>query len=212
MSEASPPTPVRRPRYLSVALAAALLIGAGCWTDGCGRLAFYRGERDHGAMMNSSVKDDEARARLDALWARVEEVSDNARGRAVPLAAASFVLGAALLALAASGLSGRSNSRSALVQVVAAQAAVVVATYFVLPDVRQAELDWHMEHSLAQQRAKMPPEQHADLAAAAAAVKRFGPPSWLVFRTLASLLIVVALTRPRSRAFFEAAADTVSER
>jgi hypothetical protein len=213
MSEApSPRSPVRRPRYLSVALAAALLIGLASWMDGCVRLAFYRGERDHGAMVNAAVKDEAARASLDSLWRHVEEVSDAARKRAVPLAAAGFVLGAALFALAARGLSGRSNARSALVQVVAAQAAVVVASYFLLRDVREAELDWHLEHSLAQQKAKVPPEQHGELVAARDTVRRIGPPAWLAVQTLASLLIVVALTRPRSRAFFEAAADTVSER
>ena len=42
-------------------------------------------------------------------------------------------------------------------------------------------------------------------------MRRYGVPGWLVFRTLASALIVLALTRPRSREFFEAAGKAVPE-
>lgn len=221
MSSRPPPSPsaargadpaVRRPRYLVVALVAALVFGAGCWTEGCGRLAFYRGERDHGGALNASIKDDEDRARAESLYQHFVSTADAARGRAIPMAAATFVLGAALLALAARGLAGKSNTRSALMQVVAAQAAVVVAAYFVLKDVRNAELDWEFERSLIQQKESLPPEQYAEVVPTVQLMRRWAPPGWLVFRTLASVLIVVALSRPRSREFFEAAAGTVPDR
>jgi hypothetical protein len=195
---------VRRPRYLSVALAAALLLGAGCWTEGCHRLAFYRGERDNGAAeATATLKDDAARARAEALYRRFEEVSDADRRRAIPLAAATFVLGAALLALGARGLSGRSNARSALVQVVAAQAAVGVAAYVALINVTRAEMAW---------RVAVASSHSALIDRYASHIERLYAPGMIVLRTLASVLIVVALTRAKSRAFFEAAADTVSER
>lgn len=202
----------RRPRYLTAALIAALVFGAGCWTEGCARLTYYRGDQDHGATLNASIQSDEDRARAEALYARYVDVADTASGRAVPMAAATFVLGAALLALAARGLGARSNTRSALMQVVAAQAIVVGASFFVLRDVREAELDWELERTLIHQREKLPPEQYAEVVPAVEAMRRWAPPGWLVVRTLTSGLIVLALSRPRAREFFEMAGEPVSER
>ena len=205
--------PARRPRYLVVALITALLFGAGCWIEGCGRLAFLRGEHEHGVRLNETIRDDADRASAEALYQRYVDAADGARGRAVPLAAATFVLGVALLALAARGLGGRSNTRSVLMQVVAAQAIVVAASTFATRDMRAAEADWEYTSALYHQRDRMPPEEYARTAPTLRAMRRFLPPGWLALRTLASVLVLVALARPRSRAFFEAAgAGPVSER
>ena len=128
------------------------------------------------------------------------------------MAAATFVLGAALLALAARGLAGKSNTRSALMQVVAAQSILVVASYFVTRDMANAEADWQYETALIHQRERLPPDQYQQVVPTLRAMRRWAPPGWLVFRTVASALIVVALSRPRAREFFEAAARPVSER
>ncbi len=205
-------TPARRPRYLVVALIGALLFGAGCWTEGCGRLAFYRGEPDHRADMTDSIHDDMDRAQARAMYQRFIDVADNYRNRAIPMAAATFVLGAALLALAARGLAGKSNTRSALMQVVTAQAVLVVASYFVTRPIFEAETDWQYELVRIQQRERMPPEQFEHVVPTLRAMRRWVPPGWLVIRTVASAMILVALTRPRVREFYEAAARPVSER
>jgi hypothetical protein len=205
-----PPTTRRRPRYLVVALVAALVFGAGCWTEGCNRLAFFRGERDYGASLNQTIQDDADRAQAESLYQRFLDAAESAQGRAIPMAAATFVLGAALLALASRGLAGKSNTRSALMQVVAAQAIVVGATYFVTRDMRNAEDDWQYQSALFHQRERLPPDQYAEAAPTIHAIRRWAPPSWLAFRTLASALILLALSRPRSREFFEAA-GTVPE-
>lgn len=205
------PGALKRPRYLALALIGALVFGAGCWTEGCSRLAFYRGEHDQSQAINASIKSDVDRTRAEALYQRFTDVSDAARNRAIPLAAATFVLGAALLALAARGLAGKTNTRSALVQVVTAQAAVVGLSYFLTRDVRNAELDWEIERTLIHQRETLPPDQYEQVVPMMQSMRRYGVPGWLVLRTLASALIVFALTRPRSREFFEAAGKTVSE-
>jgi hypothetical protein len=202
----------RRPRYLVVALIAALVFGAGCWTEGCSRFAFYRGERDQHVKINDSIRDDADRAQVETLYQRYVDIADASRGRALPMAAATFVLGAALLALAARGLAGKSNTRSALMQVVAAQAILVVASFFVTRAMFDAEADWQYETALAHQHERSPPEQYAQVVPTLRAMRRWMPPGWLVFRTVASALILVALSRPRSREFFEAAARPVSER
>ena len=41
---AEPVAPKKRPRWLIAALIGALIFGAGCWTEGCEKLSFYRGE------------------------------------------------------------------------------------------------------------------------------------------------------------------------
>ena len=206
------PTAARRPRYLVVALIGALVFGAGCWTEGCNRLALYRGERDNtAAPLAASIHDDADRAHAEALFQRFLDISEAARGRGVPLAAATFVLGAALLALGTRGMAGRSNTRSALMQVVAAQAIIVALTYYLNADIRRAELDWQFDTWLAHQREALPPSQYLELVPKANAMRRWAPPVWLLLRTLASALILVALSRPRSRAFFEAAAASVGD-
>jgi hypothetical protein len=200
-----------------VALIGALVLGAGCWTEGCDRLrfyktpAFYAGEPDPGQVLNASIKSDDDRQRAEALYARFVEVAEHARKRAFPLAAATWVLGAALLALASRGLTGRTNTRSALLQVVIAQAAVVGATHFITPDLRNAELDWQVERTLIHQRETLTPEQYQQAMPVMASARSVGVPAWLVVRTLLSALIAFALTRPRSREFFEAASKPVSE-
>jgi hypothetical protein len=206
------PGPLKKPRYLLVALIMALVFGAGCWTEGCNRLAFYRGEHDQAQPLNASIKSDADRTRAEALYHRFTEVADAARTRAIPLAAATFVLGAALLALAARGLAGKTNTRSPLVQVVIAQAAVVMLSYFVTPDVRNAELDWEIERTLIHQHETLPADQYERVVPMMHSMRAVGVPGWLIVRTLASALIVFALTRQRSREFFEAAGNTVSER
>ena len=89
---------------------------------------------------------------------------------------------------------------------------VVVASYFVTRDMWRAEADWQYEAALMHQRDRLPPDQFAEAVPTLRALQHWGPPSWLVFRTVASALIIVALSRPRSREFFEAAARPISER
>lgn len=198
---------VKRPKYLVVALLVALGFGAGCWTEGCSRLAFYRGETDYGAELNQQIHDDQDRARVESLYQTYLDRADSSRGRIIPFSAAIFVLGAALLALGARGLAGKSNTRTALIQVVAVQAIVVAGYYFVSKDMRNAELDWNFENTLAQKKDTMPAEQFEQTAPILRSLKHWSPPAWLAFRSFASLLILVALTRQRSREFFEAAGE-----
>jgi hypothetical protein len=194
----------KRPRYLVVALIAALMFGAGCWTEGCGRLAYYREAHERTPTMMIAIRDDADRARVEELFQRFVDAAARARGKALPLATATFVLGAALLSLATRGLGGRSNTRSALMQVVTVQAVVVVMSYFVTREMLQAEADWQYEAALVHQRERVSPEQLAEITPTLRSIQRWAPPAWLSLRTVASLLIVFALTRPRAREFFNA--------
>ena len=48
-----------------MALVAALVFGAGCWTEGCKRLAYYRGEREHGRARVETIHDTVRRTDVD---------------------------------------------------------------------------------------------------------------------------------------------------
>jgi hypothetical protein len=205
LSTRPPPAKPRRPKFLVVALLMALVFGAGCWTEGCGRLAFYR-DPDALAEHADVIKDEQDKQRIDGLYQRYLDAADAQRGRSIPFSAAIFVLGAALLALTARGLAGKSNTRSALMQVVAAQAIVVGAAYFATKDMRNAELDWKFEETLAVKREDMPPDKYAALVPQWRALRVSMPPAWLGFRSVASVLIIIALSRQKAREFFEAAA------
>jgi hypothetical protein len=118
---------------------------------------------------------------------RFNEVRDQARDREFPLGVATLLLGGAMVATAARSMSGREGARGALVQVTLVRAALVVVAFLLLPDIR---------------------------AAAFAASPRDGYVlvGWMAIEGIACLLVVVALTRERSRAFFRAAERSVWER
>jgi hypothetical protein len=191
-----------------VALVTALIFGAGCWTSGCGQLQVYRGAKDQGASINALIRDDQERAQIDALYQRHLDASDDARSTGIPLAAATFVLGAALLALASRALAGRTNARTALMQVVAVQAIVGTTHFAAMREASIAERDWLREATLAYKRQTMKPPDYAVWAPIYRGIFDYGEPTVLALRIAASVLVLFALSRRRSREFFEAAADT----
>lgn len=140
--------------------------------------------------LNAAIKSDADRTRAEALYHRFTEVADAGRRRAIPMAAAIFVLGAALLALASRGLAGKTNTRNALVQVTTAQAIVVVLAYFVTRDIRNAELELGNGSSASE---TLPADQYEQVVPMMASMRRYVVPGWLVFRTIASALVVFAL-------------------
>lgn len=202
----------KRPRWLVVALLVAMFLGTSSWWDGCARLDMYRSDSSQAAArLHSAIEDETARARAEAAYLELLDVFGASRSRTVPLASATFVLGAALLALASRGLGGRRGSRSLLVQVVSAQAVVAVASYFLTRDVRSAEHDWEHAWRVALHEQAFPPEWRERAARIEDFKLRLEAPLSLAGRTLASALVVLALTRPRSRAFFDADSEAVSE-
>ena len=199
-----------RPRYLVVALVTALIFGAGCWTSGCAQLQVYRGAKDQGAASNALIRDDTERAHVEALYKRHLDAADESRSRGIPLAAATFVLGAALLALASRALAGKTNARAALMQVVAVQA-IVGATHFVaMRAATNAELDWLLAGTLAYKHQALLPANYAFWAPIHRLDRAYREPTVLALRLLGTAFVVFALTRQRSREFFEAAGDAAA--
>ncbi len=196
----------RRPRWLVLALLVAMVLGTSSWWDGCARLDMYRSESSQAAArIHGTIEDEAARVKAETAYVDLLDVYGATRNRTVPLASATFVLGAALLALASRGLGGRRGSRGLLVQVVSVQAVVAVATYFLTRDVRAAERTWEHACRVALQEQAFPPEWRARADKIEDFKMRLEAPLGLAFRTLSSALVVLALTRKRSRPYFDAA-------
>ena len=133
------------------------------------------------------VPDPEERALFRQHTEHLDEVHDQAKRREFPLGIAALLLGGAMVAMSARAMSGREGARGALVQVTLARAALSVLGFFLTPDVRAAEF-------------------------AVASVFGYASVGKVIFETTACLLVVLALTRPRSRAFFRAAEGSLWER
>lgn len=189
----------RRPRGGVFALVLVLVLGATSWTEGCARLAIYRAQHDPTAMLHASIEDAGERARVEALYREFVDTTHAARSRGAPLAAATFVLGAALVVLASRTLGRRQGGRSALVQVVAANAIVATMSFAALPDVRAAELRRKQERRGALDRDEPP----RSLAPVLAARRSFEGEIALGLRLLGSLFVLFALTRPKARDFLD---------
>jgi hypothetical protein len=180
----------QRPWFLVVALVAGWLFGAHGLVNGCSLISYYKDD----AVAESATSSDDAHhddfVRLEP-W---KKALDGAKNRVFPLSAATLVLGGAMVVFAARAMGGRPRARDALIQIACVQALVAILMYALTPDVRAAE------------------DQVERDAGYGAVFRRYAPPSLLVLRTLASALIVLALTRPRARAYFDPAGlDSVPE-
>jgi hypothetical protein len=180
-----PPAPkARRPWYLVAALIGGWLFGAQGLVNGCSYISYYKDDRVQEIASEDSDHPSEERIRLEPFF----HALDDTRSRVFPLSVAMLVLGGAMVMFAARAMGGRAQARRALVQVACVQALVCILFYVMTPEVRAAEGEtWRA-------------------AGYGALFRRYTPPTLLALRTLASALMVLALTRPRARAFFDSTA------
>jgi hypothetical protein len=185
----------QRPWYLIVALVGAWLLGASGLVNGCNVIAFYKSDLAEETQASGDESDklsDLQRAAVQQRDERLLGVLDGARTRVFPIAVAMLLLGGAMVVLSARAMAGREGARGGLVQVAAVQAALIALAYAMTGDVRAAENDLR--------------------AARGERMMRYAAPVALGVQTLASALIILALTRPRSRAFYASMEASLSER
>lgn len=195
----------KRPFYLLAALAMAFALGTGGWVGGCENIAYYHAEPS-AMRVDLELKDETERPRLERALDRWLSARDAARGLAFPLGVASFVLGAAILSLAARGLAGKPGGRGALVQVLAVQAVLAVATFATMKEIRWAERDVYVVRSMGNApRPFASVEEHDQQERVTRALLVFLTPATLGTRTLMAALVIFALTRPRARELLEPA-------
>ncbi len=199
----------KRPWYLIIALIGAWVFGASGMTDGCSTVAFYRGERVDAATVVSSISDDQNRAAAEQITEGYFQAVDAAKARVFPLGIAALLLGGVMWGLAAGAMAGRPGARKALLQILCVQTALVVVGYFLTADVRTAALFAEAKlHAL-----ETPTRDSLGVARALALLRTVlrSPAVILSIRIASNGLILLALTRARSVAFFEPAVRSVSE-
>ena len=204
-----PPPARKRPWYLVIALIGAWVFGASGMTDGCSTIAFFKSDRIDASSVVSSISDDQNRAAAEGITEEYFASVEAAKTRVYPLGIAALLLGAVMWAFAAGAMAGRPGARKALLQVLCAQTALVAVSYLLTADVRAAALAAEAKlHAL-----DAPPKDPLGLAHAFGFLREGlrSPGTIVGLRVLANGLIILALTRARTRAFFEPAARPVSE-
>jgi hypothetical protein len=194
-----------------VALAITMFFGAAGWISGCNTIAEYRDPND--AAFDHQIESLQTSQDRDAArdaHERYLSALDVAKKRQFPIGVAEFLIGAAMLALTIRAIAGRPGARSLLVQLTAGQATLVLVAYFITADARAA---WLTQYGITGHLIFAPDSMERALwhpgfiQAIAGAVWS----SWIGVRSLLSVIAVVALTRQRTRDFFEAIAP-LSER
>ena len=128
----------------------------------------------------------------------------------MPFGAASLLLGGAMVLFAARSMAGREGSRHALVQVVFVYAGLTIAWLVVATDVEMALFAFQLKLQVA--TPGLDAERLRAFESVQQTVIRAATPLAILMRTSVAALIVLALTRPRARAFFrEAPQGTLGE-
>jgi hypothetical protein len=185
-----------------LALFGALALGTLGSCDGSARIAQYRLTFDS-SFLTQGITDEADRAAVAARFQAYLDALDAAKSRGWPLAVGALILGSAIVLFAMRAFGGNGNARAALVQLLVAQAGLNIANYWLLRDV----LDAWLRFAEAQQIA-----EHRESPQTTARVVRAAKPLGLAVETIGSALVVIALTRRRSREFFDSTREAIEER
>jgi hypothetical protein len=156
---------------------------------------------------------DADRAAVESARDRLATAMDEEKTRVFPVSIAMLLLGVTTMLFALRAMGGRAGAREILIQLVVAQAGLNLAAYPLLTQTRNAHLDLEDAHAIGDAHEVMPdapPEAERFMRLEIAALRLRAPVS-LALHTLGAVFIVIALTRPRSRQFFEAARDPAIE-
>jgi hypothetical protein len=204
--------PRKRPFYLVLALLGAVAFGAYGALQGWSFFLQYRGAIDP-SLVGQDIANAEDRAAIVVRANACQAALDAVKGWGWPIAVAAIVLGSAMFIFAMRGLAGSRAARAMLVQIVIVQAGLNVAQHWRLRGVEDANLGLSEAVYTAYLRENVPEWNHPEArAAAGAAMWRSAYPFSLAAQTLCSALIVVALTRRRTREFFDASGEALGER
>lgn len=202
----------KRPWYLVVALVLVSLTGVTAAAEGCGMVGYYRGAVP---LVDQPIADgvtDEDRAMIQAAALEVEAAREQDKKILFPLAAASLVLGMAMFAFATAAMAGRDGARRAVTQLVAVRAVMLAVELATTKREREAEAHLKRAHVVADWRSH--PQGEQVIAQHDALAARFGNSiavGGVVVRILLFGMVVLALTRQRTRAFYEAANEAYAD-
>jgi len=199
----------RKPWYLVVALLLCLVGFGGCGST----LAWDSVERYRGVQIEPPAgeltREDDRKAAI-AAYDRFMATLETERPRGFPLAVAELVLSLAIFFFASAAWMGRGGARRALVQILAAQAALVLAAFVLTHVSRSARLEWTLTVALRAATEAGHPPTHAD----ENVTRAFWKASFvfqLIMRSILAVAAVVALTRPRALAYYESQDERPTE-
>ncbi len=202
----------KRPWYLVLALLGALALGTTGACSGWTTVALYREPIDP-SLASEGIPDEADRVAIVARVQAYLQALDAAKRRGWPIGVATMLLGGAVFVFAMRALGGHAGARTVLIQLVVAQAGINAAQFWLMRDVFEADLHLFEAKQAAQIHERVPERTRADdMARAASAMLRAANPIVFALRSLTSALVVVALTRRRSREFFNGAGEAVEER
>jgi hypothetical protein len=184
----------KRPWYLVSALMGALALGTLATSAGWARVVLYRQTFDP-SEFGEGIADTAEREAVEARAQAWLQALDDAKPRGWPLGVATLILGGAVFLYAMRTLGGGA-ARTALVQLVLAQGALNVVDYALMRNFWDAQGKFYMARQAA---------LHHPLAHDAA-------PIGVALQSLGSALVVLGLTRPRSRRFLDATPEPVEDR
>jgi hypothetical protein len=209
MSPSAPPPPLRlssgvpkkRPWYLVLALVFAWIFGASAMTEGCNDISIYKIDRSELVSTWLERARDVDQDAVSKVAARYFEVLDAAKERVFPLGIAWLLLGAAMWGLAAGAMAGRGGARAGLVQVVLVHGALIVLAYTITGDVRRATVDAKMSLAALEPAPTVGEREALRIASEHRATI---PLVMMVLHLVGYGLVLLSLTRPRAREFYEA--------
>jgi hypothetical protein len=201
---------------LVVALSVALALGMMGAYGGCGTFTFYRAPSAAvaaSAAATHGIEDDADRTAVSARFDAYIEALDAAKARGWPLSVATLLVGCAVIVVAMRAIGGSRNGRAALMQLVFVQAGLTAAGAWLMRDVEAAELRFQQARQAAFIHESNLEKREADhYTRMWERLSSAWTPVEVALRTLGSAFVLVALTRRRSRDFFDAAAAAIEER
>jgi hypothetical protein len=199
----------KRPWYLVLALVGAFTLGSTGACGGWGLVTLYREPIDP-SIVGQKISDEADRTAVISRFESFLQTLDAAKARGWPLAVASLVLGGAILVIAVRMLGGRGSGRRVLVQLIIAQAGTSALSYWLMRDVFEADLRFAEANQSAGDHEKVADRSRADeMARSESHLLRAARPVDFALRTLASVFIVIALTRRRSRDVLDSSNEAV---
>jgi hypothetical protein len=195
----------KRPWYLVLAVVGAMGMGTMGACVGQEGIEIYQVPNDPTAL-TQVFTDATDRAAVVAQFEVLLRAVDAAKSRGWPLSVLVMLLGIAVFIAAFRTLRGSRGARTALVQLIIAQAAANAVGYWLMRDAVSAYIQFRQTVGLAVLHMRPDRTREEDAAMRSDALVR-GFPVSIAFGTMASALIVIGLTRRRSLEYFEPAAD-----
>ncbi len=185
----------------------AWFFGSNAALVGWERLSLFQTgiEQVEAAATDPTADDDRLQAQRD----RLDDAVYAARRRMLPLAAGSLLLGVSLWIFAVGAMAGRPGARVLLCQLVAAHAVLGVLFYLLTPDVRRVEREVARETIDIAAQAALDGGTVDARTQQALALTGQAVGAWQVVALAGDLvlhgIVLLALTRRRTRAFYAAA-------